>query len=52
MPDGDVAVHGRQRVLVEDLTDQTEVLEDQYLGTVGNRDARRFWPRCCNAYRP
>ena len=42
VPDGDVAVHCGQRLLVEHLTDQTEVLEDQNLGSIGYGDPRRF----------
>ena len=38
VPDGDVAVHGRQRLLVEHLTDQAEVFEHQHLGSVGDGD--------------
>ena len=38
MPDGDVAVHGRQRLFVEHLTDQAEVFEDQHLGSIGDGD--------------
>ncbi len=40
MADGDVTDHRAQRLLVEDLTDQTEVLEDQHLRTVADRDTR------------
>ena len=40
MPDGDVALHGRQRLLVEDLADQAEILEHQHLRAVGDGDAR------------
>ena len=36
MSDGDVAVHCGQRLLVEDLADQAEILEHQYLGAVGH----------------
>ena len=39
MPDGDVALHGRQRLLLENLADQAEVLEHQHLGPVGHGDA-------------
>ena len=42
MPDGDVALHRGQRLLVEDLADQAEVLEHQHLGAVGDGDTRRF----------
>ena len=41
VPDGDVALHGGQRLLVEHLADQAEVLEDQHLGSIGDGD-----PRC------
>ena len=34
--------HGGQRLLVEDLADQAEVLEDQHLRAVGDGDARRL----------
>ena len=40
--DGDVALHRAQRLLVEDLADQPEVLEHQHLGAVGDGDARGF----------
>ena len=40
MPDGDVALHRGQRLLVEDLADQPEILEHQHLRPVGDRDAR------------
>ena len=39
MPDGDVAFHRRQRLLVEYLTDQTEILEYQHLRSVCDGDA-------------
>ena len=39
MPDGDVALHGRQGLLVENLADQTEVLEHQHLRPVRHGDA-------------
>ncbi len=42
MPDGNVALHGGQRLLVEDLAHQPQVLEDQYLGAVGDGDAGSF----------
>ena len=42
MPDGDVALHGGQRLLVEHLADQAEVLEHQHLRTVGDGDTCRF----------
>ncbi len=42
MPDGDVALHGAQRLLVEDLADQPEVLEHQHLGAVCDRDTCGF----------
>lgn len=42
MPDRDVALHGRERLLVEHLTDQAEVLEDQYLRSIGDGDAGGF----------
>ena len=44
VPDGDVAVHRRQRLLVEHLADQAEVLEDQHLGAIGDGDPRGFLP--------
>ncbi len=40
--DSDVARHGAQRLLVEHLADQAEVLEDQHLGSVGDGDACGF----------
>src|SRR6185436_12929288 len=40
--DGDVALHRGQRLLIEDLADQAEVLEHEDLRTVGDGDARRF----------
>jgi hypothetical protein len=40
--DGDVARHGAQRLLVEHLADQAEVLEDQHLGSIGDGDAGGF----------
>ena len=40
--DGEVPLEGRQRGLVEDLGDQPEVLVDQDVVTVGDRDARRL----------
>ncbi len=42
--DGDVAFHRGQRRLVEDLADQPEILEDQHLGAVGDRDTRGLLP--------
>ncbi len=42
MPDGDVARHGGESLFVEDLTDESEILEDQYLRPVGNGDTRRL----------
>src|SRR5271165_3520642 len=39
MPDSDVAFHRRQRLLVEYLTDQTEILEHQHLRSVCDGDA-------------
>ena len=42
MPDRDVALHRRQRLLLEDLTDQAEILEHQHLRTVCDRDAGGF----------
>ena len=44
MSDGDVAFHRGQRLLVEDLADQAEILEHQYLGAVGDGDARGLLP--------
>ena len=42
MPDGDVARHGRQRLLVEHLADQAEVFEDQHLRSIGDGDTGGF----------
>src|ERR1700677_693948 len=42
VPDGDVAVHCRQRLLVEHLADQTKVFEDQHLRPIGDSDSRGF----------
>ena len=42
MPDRDVAFHRGQRLLVEDLTDQAEILEHQHLRAVRDGDAGRF----------
>ena len=42
MADGDVTRHGPEGLLVEHLTDQTEVLEDQNLRPVGYRDTGRL----------
>ena len=39
MADRDVALHRGQRLLVEDLADQPEILEHQHLRTVGDGDA-------------
>ena len=39
MPDRDVAFHGRQRLLVEYLADQAEILEHQHLRSVCDGDA-------------
>ena len=39
VPDGDVALHGRQGLLVENLADQTEVFEHQHLRPVRHGDA-------------
>jgi len=36
--DRDVTRHGTESLFVEHLTDQPEILEDQHLGTVGDRD--------------
>ena len=38
--DGDMALEGAERGLVEDLGDQAHVLEDEDLGAVAHRDAR------------
>ncbi|BBY33026.1 hypothetical protein MMIN_10870 [Mycolicibacter minnesotensis] len=38
MPDRHVAGHGRQRLLLEHLADQTQVFEDQDLRTVADCD--------------
>ena len=40
MPDGDVAGHGGQGLLVEHLGHQAEVFEHQNLRAVGDRDTR------------
>ena len=37
-----MASHGGQRLLIENLADQTEILEHQHLGSVGNGDACRL----------
>lgn len=42
VPDRDVALHGRQRLLVEYLADQAEVFEDQYLRSIGDGDTGGF----------
>ncbi len=42
MPDGDVALHRGQCLLIEHLTDQAKVLEHQHLRAVGDGDTRRF----------
>ena len=42
MPNRDVALHCSQRLLLEDLTDQAEILEHQHLRTVCDRDAGGF----------
>ena len=42
VPDRDVALHGGQRLLVEDLADQPEILEHQHLRAVGDGDACGF----------
>ncbi len=42
VPHGEVPLEGRQRGLVEDLRDQPEVLVDQDVMAVGDRDTRRF----------
>ena len=42
MADRDVALHRAQRLLVEDLADQPEILEHQHLGAVGDGDACGF----------
>ncbi len=44
VPDGDVAFHRGQRLLVEDLTDQAEILEHQHLRPVRDGDAGGFLP--------
>ena len=40
--DGDVALHGGERLLVEHLADEAEILEHQHLRAVGDGDARRL----------
>ena len=40
--DGDVALHRGERLLVEHLADQAEILEHQHLRAVGDGDARGF----------
>ncbi|BBX21106.1 hypothetical protein MTER_05170 [Mycolicibacter terrae] len=42
MSDRHVTRHRRQRLLLEHLADQAEVLEHQYLGAVADRDAGGF----------
>ncbi len=42
MPDRDVALHRGQRLLIEDLADQPEVLEHQHLRAVCDRDTCGF----------
>ena len=42
MADRDVALHRGQRLLVEYLADQPEILEHQHLRTVGDGDAGGF----------
>ena len=42
MTHGDVTRHGGQSLLVEHLTDQTEVFEHQYLRPVGDGDTGRL----------
>ena len=42
--DGDVALHRGERLLVEHLADQAEILEHQHLRAVGDGDARRLLP--------
>ncbi len=42
MSDRDMALEGTQRRFVEDLRDQSHVLEDQDLGPVAHCDARGF----------
>jgi len=42
VPDRDVALHCGQRLLLEDLTDQAQILEHQHLRTVCDRDAGGF----------
>ncbi|GGR82135.1 hypothetical protein GCM10010284_14330 [Streptomyces rubiginosohelvolus] len=42
MTDRDMALEGTQRRFVEDLRDQSHVLEDQDLGPVAHCDARGF----------
>ncbi len=42
MADRDVTRHGTEGLLIEHLTDQTEVLEDQNLRPVGHRDPGRL----------
>ena len=42
MPDRDMARHGGQRLFVEHLGDQAEILEHQHLGAVGHGDTGRL----------
>ena len=42
MPDGDVALHCGQRLLVEHLAHQAQIFEDQHLGSVGYGDPGGF----------
>jgi len=42
VPDRDVTFHCGQRLLVEDLTDQAEILEHQHLRPVRDGDAGSF----------
>lgn len=42
MPDGDMAGHGGEGLLVEHLAHQAEILEHQHLRAVGDGDARRL----------
>ncbi|GAB5903371.1 hypothetical protein OKHIF_14720 [Mycobacteroides chelonae] len=40
MPDRDMSEHGGKRLLVEHLTDQTEILEHNHLRAIGDSDTR------------
>ena len=42
MADGDMSRHRGESLLIAYLADQTEILEYQHLGTVGDRDTRRL----------